>query len=91
MILHINIIFTTFLDLNMAETIQTSENEVKVSATGTRITYNGEHWYNERQYLRQSECILQEQRVVRELKDYVAYLQNLLNEAGVHWQVMDHE
>jgi hypothetical protein len=75
----------------MGETIQTSENEVKVSATGKRLTYDHMQWYRKDLYDRQSEAILAEQRVVRDLKDYVAYLQNLLNEAGVAWQVMDHE
>ena len=75
----------------MGETIQTSENEVKMNASGKRLTYYGNQWYRKDLYDRQSMTILAEQRVVRHLKEYVAYLQNLLNEAGVAWQVMDDE
>lgn len=75
----------------MGETIQTNNDEVTMGATGKRLTYNGVQWYRKDLYDRQHVCILQEQEVVRELKDYVQYLQNLLNEAGVYWKVMDHE
>ena len=72
----------------MGETIQTSNNEVKVNGTGKALTYNGLRWYREDVHDRLNVCILQEQRVVRDLKDYVEYLQNLLNEAGVEWGAM---
>jgi hypothetical protein len=71
----------------MAETIQTSENEVKVSATGKRLTYDGVQWYRKDLYDLQHVCILQEQEVVRELKNEIRYLRILLDDAGVEWKV----
>ena len=75
----------------MAETIQTNNDEVTMGASGKRLTYNGVRWYREDLYDRQSKAILAEQWVVRDLKEYVEYLRNLLNEAGEYWKVMDHE
>lgn len=71
----------------MAETIQTNNNEVTMGATGKRLTYNGVRWYREDVYDRKRVLILQEQEVVRELKDHITYLRILLDEAGVHWKV----
>jgi len=72
----------------MDETIQTNNDEVTMGATGKRLTYAGVRWYREDVYDRKRVCILQEQQVVRELKDYVEYLQTLLDEAGVYWGMM---
>ena len=63
------------------------ESEVKVNASGKSITYEGTKWIRKDVYDRANQAILNEQAVIRELKDMLTGLRILLDEHSIDWKV----
>ncbi len=73
----------------MAKSDEKSESETRMNASGKSLEYEGVRWIRKDLYDRANEAILMEQRIVREMKEYIEDLQLTMDEAGIGWQVME--
>lgn len=78
-----------FLIRNMGNHAEISESEVKVNASGKSITYDGTKWIRKDVYDCANQCVLDEQAVVRELKETLENYRVLLDAHGIAWKVTE--